>query len=229
MEVSRTFKAWSVFLGVSALLLVLGGVISPGWFVVSEHGFGEVFMGLEYVTAHGLNMSIEALQNNSVDLSGRTKLQVEASLSVELCFVGLVTTVVYATFQSHNRRIFVLIAGLAYAISGFLIELAVIRCFVGNSRMSKVLEKMNDYEEMAPFSLFISGFGGVLGFLNAVMHFQEYRRARKTPVVFQQRYIPQTPEYPASERDTQTIQCPAPMANQLTPADCRDDNNLIQA
>ncbi|KAL5012269.1 hypothetical protein ScPMuIL_010820 [Solemya velum] len=227
IEVSCTFEAWTVSPGVSSLLLVLGGVVSPGWFVVSVRGFGELYYGLFYVTTKGQSSSIDALLINSGYMIGWLELQIIASLSVVMCVVGLVTTVICAISRSHNRRTFVVLAGLAYTVSGILIEYTVIRCFVGNSRMSKVLEKMNDYEEMAPFSLFISGFGGVLVFFNAVMLFQKYRRAQKTPVVIQQQYIPQTPGYPASEWDTQMTRYPAPMTDQPTAADCRDGNYLI--
>ncbi|KAL5012290.1 hypothetical protein ScPMuIL_010841 [Solemya velum] len=222
MEVSGTFKVSSVVLGVIAFLLIVGGFVAPGWFVIRN-----VYVGLWYVTSGRETLfSPDALESNH----SWVELQSEATVSVILGLVALICTVVYVSSRMPLfRRTLVMLAAWCYLISASLIGVAVIRCVSANSDLSRFIMKTG-----TPFSLILCGIGGAIECICAVMHFREYCQSRDTPGVVHhtqpgQGYVYPPPGYSVTVHSTQMAQYPAPMENQPTPADCRDDKYLIQA
>ncbi|KAL5012895.1 hypothetical protein ScPMuIL_011446 [Solemya velum] len=226
MAVSARFRVSSVALGVIAILLIVGGVVAPGWIVIADTyyvGLWNVVFGHETDSAEPM---VEYMGLYGLSWRG---VQAEATISMILGLLGLICTVVYVSSREPAyKRSLVMLAALCYLISGLLIGAAMVQCLVylidvsGHTRLG------------TPFSMIMCSIGVAIECICAVMHFREFCLCKATPGVVHhiqpsQGFADPPAEYSVTVHSTQMAQYPAPMENQPTPADCRDDKYLIQA
>ncbi|KAL5012023.1 hypothetical protein ScPMuIL_010574 [Solemya velum] len=236
-----TFKVWSVVLGVLAHLWILGGFVAPGWVVVSL-GTGNLYFGLWYTipgnTSYLIGNETVLPEDNLI----MDQLVLCGPIPLSLGFLGLVCTLMYVNAcVPAYRRCLVLLAGCFYFVSVGCLGVMLAICFFGNSDVAGRIADVNrrfkvspPFYVIPPFSAIMCIIGGGIEFISTVIHFREFCVCKATAGVVHyiqsgQGNVYPPPGYSVAVHSTQMDQYPAPMANQPTPADCRDDKYLIQA
>ncbi|KAL5012894.1 hypothetical protein ScPMuIL_011445 [Solemya velum] len=239
-----TFKVWSVVLGVLALLWIVGGFVAPGWVVVSL-GTGNLYFGLWYTipgnTSYLIGNETVLPEDNYMD-NNMLQLTLTGTPSVIPGFLGLLCTLMYVNACVPGyRRCLVMLAVSLYLVSVAVLGFVVLTCFSINSQVAGGIDDVNrrfnvspPFYVIPPFSAIMCIIGAGIEFISSLIHIREFWLCKATPRVIHHTQPGQgsadpPPEYSVTVHSTQMAQYPAPMENQPTPADCRDDEYLIQA
>ncbi|XP_052087482.1 uncharacterized protein LOC127724542 [Mytilus californianus] len=136
-----------------ALLLLVAGALAPGWVVFEQSSGKAVHIGLFYAVKNGYSSSLAFV--------GFIEFQIEVIIGIILCIIATILIFVYANGQkAHSYLMAPVILNL---IAGIVTWVAVGRF------LQAVLILDHGYDMGVPYSLILSGLGGVMLFVIMVV------------------------------------------------------------
>lgn len=148
-----------VISNVVALVLLLAGAFTPGWLVFNLAKGSTIHVGLFYVAGLYTSRSITSV--------AFLEFQIEVIIGLVLCFLATILTFLYRTGQRGHS--FLLLPILFNLISGIFTWITVGRFL----HVLLQLDNLYNMDMVVPYSLILSGLGGLLCFIIVIILFMK--------------------------------------------------------